>query len=219
MKGSPQQRLQSVMNERGLKQIDILRLSEPLQEKYGISMNKNHLSNYINGKSNPDQHKTFLLAKTLGVDEAWIMGYDVPMNSVPSNAIDPGNTIIKIPVLGTIACGEPILADENVSEYRETFDRNLPKGKLFYLQASGDSMAPNIPDGSYVLLRRQEDVESGEIAAVLVNGDEEATLKRVRKLGDSILLEAINENYAPYLINENSPARIIGKAVKVEYEL
>ncbi|HFI0683337.1 TPA: LexA family protein, partial [Streptococcus suis] len=124
-----------------------------------------------------------------------------------------------IPVLGSIACGEPILAEENIAEYREVFADNLPSGELFFLKAKGDSMEPRIPDGSYVMVRQQPDVENGQIAAVLVNGDTEATLKRVRKLGDSILLEAINENYAPYLINENNPARIIGKAVKVEIEL
>lgn len=80
-------------------------------------------------------------------------------------------------------------------------------------------MDPTIPDGSYVLVREQEDVENGEIAAVLVNGDEEATLKKVRKLGDSILLEAINDEYEPYLVNEEKPARIISKAIKVEVDL
>ena len=65
------------------------------------------------------------------------------------------------------------------------------------------------------MIRKQEEVENGEIAAVLVNRDTDATLKKVRKLGDTILLEAINEEYAPYLVNKENPARIIGKAVKV----
>lgn len=76
-------------------------------------------------------------------------------------------------------------------------------------------MQPVIKENSYVMIRKQDDVENGEIAAVLLNGDTEATLKKVRKLGDTILLEAINEEYAPYIVNENNPARIIGKAVKV----
>ena len=80
-------------------------------------------------------------------------------------------------------------------------------------------MSPKIPDGSYVLVREQSDVENGEIGAVLLNGDEGATLKRVRKLGDSVLLESINEDYAPYLITDDNPARIIGKAVKLEVDL
>lgn len=80
-------------------------------------------------------------------------------------------------------------------------------------------MTPIIQEDAYVLIRKQEDVETGEIAAVLVNGDTEASLKRVRKLGDIVLLEAINEEYAPYIINEHNPARIIGKAVKVLNDL
>ena len=182
---------------------------EELAEK--INTTKATISNWETGYRSPQQDMLFDLAEVfkISIDDLF---------PTIKNIIDPPPTI-RIPVLGLIACGEPILADENISEYRETFNRNLPKGDLFFLRAKGDSMAPNIPDGSYVMIRHQEDVENGEIAAVLVNGDEEATLKKVRKLGDSILLEAINEDYAPYLVNKNNPARIIGKAVKVEYEL
>lgn len=219
-KTSPSVRLNQIMNSRNIKQVDILNMSMPFQKELEISMGKSALSQYVNGKQEPDQHRIYLLAKTLNVNEAWLMGFDVPMEreSKPSNLIEIKQTKM-IPVLGTIACGEPILADENISDYRETFNHNLPNGELFYLEAKGDSMSPAIPNGSYVLLKKQKDVENGEIAAVLVNGDEEATLKRVRKLNGSTLLEAINESYAPYIVNENNPARIIGKAVKVEYDL
>lgn len=125
----------------------------------------------------------------------------------------------RIPVLGQIACGEPINAEENISEYRSIEKDRLPSGKAFYLQARGDSMEPRIPDGSYVLCREQPDVENGEIAAVLVNGDEEAMLKRVIKQNNTILLQALNEAYAPYIVDSQNPARIIGKAVQVETAL
>ena len=78
MKQSTQQRLNQLMSERGLKQVDILNMSIPLQERTGIKMSKSHLSQYVNGKSQPDQHKLYLLAKTLKVSEAWLLGYDVP---------------------------------------------------------------------------------------------------------------------------------------------
>lgn len=136
----------------------------------------------------------------------------------PSNII-PITEVVKVPVLGTIACGEPIDAIENVSEYRSVPKELLPSGELFYLEAQGDSMEPRIYDGSFVLCRKQEDVESGEIAAVLVNGDEQATLKKVIKQGDTIFLQALNEAYAPYIITKENPARIVGKALKVENEL
>lgn len=72
------ERLKEIMRERNLKQIDILNKSEKYQKSLGIKMSKSHLSQYVNGKSSPDQHKLFLLSKTLGVSEAWLMGYDVP---------------------------------------------------------------------------------------------------------------------------------------------
>ncbi len=71
------QRLQTIMLERGLKQVDILEKSIPLQKSLGIKMGKSALSQYVNGKSSPDQKKLYLLAETLGVNEAWLMGYDV----------------------------------------------------------------------------------------------------------------------------------------------
>ncbi|HFN3003911.1 TPA: S24 family peptidase [Enterococcus faecium] len=76
------------MSERNLKQVDILNMSLPLQKETGIKMSKSHLSQYVNGKSSPDQHKLYLLAKTLNVSEAWLLGYDVPKedkkNNIPS---------------------------------------------------------------------------------------------------------------------------------------
>lgn len=162
---------------------------------------------------NMKRDKIAKLSEVFEISPLELLGMDIPKNAIPVG------DIVRIPVLGYITCGEPILADENVTEYREVFNNDLPKGNLFFLQAKGDSMEPKIPDGSYVMLRKQPDVESGEIAAVIVNGDNEATLKRVRKLDDTILLEALNEKYAPYIINENNPALIIGKAVKVEYKL
>lgn len=144
--------------------------------------------------------------------------FNVPIGTFFGNVPNVEETV-SIPILGIIACGEPITAEENINEYREVLKDNLPSGNLFYLEAKGDSMSPKIPDGSYVLVREQSDVENGEIAAVLLNGDEEATLKKVRKLGKTVLLEALNDAYEPYVINEDNPARIIGKAVKLEVDL
>lgn len=88
MKQTTQQRLNQLMSERNLKQVDILNMSLPLQKETGIKMSKSHLSQYVNGKSSPDQHKLYLLAKTLNVSEAWLLGYDVPKedkkNNIPS---------------------------------------------------------------------------------------------------------------------------------------
>ncbi|WP_242327928.1 helix-turn-helix domain-containing protein [Lactococcus lactis] len=80
LKENSQIRLKKIMDEQGLRQVDILEKSKPFQDKLGIKMSKTHLSNYINGKSNPDQQKLILLSQTLGVSEPWLMGYDVPRN-------------------------------------------------------------------------------------------------------------------------------------------
>lgn len=86
MRESTSQRLQQIMAERNLKQIDILNLSKKFQEELGITMSKSSLSEYVSGSSTPDQYKLTLLGKTLGVSEAWLMGYNVPK-------IEPQNII------------------------------------------------------------------------------------------------------------------------------
>lgn len=73
------ERLKYILNTRNLKQSDILRLAEPFVRLYGVPLNKNDLSQYVSGKVKPGQYKITILAKTLNVAEAWLMGYDVPM--------------------------------------------------------------------------------------------------------------------------------------------
>lgn len=79
MKNTTASRLKQVMSERNLKQVDVISLSKPYQKELGVKLGKSALSQYINGKSTPDQEKLVLLSKTLGVSEAWLMGYDAPM--------------------------------------------------------------------------------------------------------------------------------------------
>ena len=117
----------------------------------------------------------------------------------------------QIPILGTIACGAPILAQEHIDGYTE-----LPASihADFALICKGDSMAgARIFDGDIVYIRAQEQVENGEIAAVLIDG--EATLKRVRCFEDRISLEPENPTYRPLILwaEDMNRARILGKAV------
>lgn len=131
--------------------------------------------------------------------------------------IDVGSNIIpmpimrKVPLLGAIACGAPILADEHIEEYVD-----IPKHihADFALTCKGDSMInARIFDGDIVYIRQQDSVENGEIAAVLI--DSEATLKRVKLYGDHISLEPENPMYKPLVFwnEEMNDVRIIGKAV------
>lgn len=95
MKNTTAARLQQVMSERNLKQVDVISLSKVHQKELGVKLGKSALSQYINGKSTPDQEKLVLLARTLGVSEAWLMGYDVPMTKEeqPTNVHDIDNII------------------------------------------------------------------------------------------------------------------------------
>ena len=79
-----QQRLIKIMKERGLRQIDILNLTKPYCESFGVKMNRSDICQYLAGKSEPNQNKLYVLAVALDVAEAWLMGYDVPMKRLTS---------------------------------------------------------------------------------------------------------------------------------------
>ena len=144
-------------------------------------------------------------------------------NDTPSNVIYPLSDSLQrvtIPIIGEIACGDPITAEENIEGYtEETFEKPIPSGTLFALHCKGQSMEPTIHDGSLVTIREQPTVEDGEIAAVLVDGDTEATLKRVKHQGDLVMLMPDNKNYDPIILDKKNPGRIIGKAVHVSWNI
>lgn len=140
------------------------------------------------------------------------------ISNKPDNII-PVTKTVKIPLLGEIACGDPILAEENIEEYIDELVNYLPSGKCFYLKAKGDSMKPTIPSGSKVLIRQQPDVEDDEIAAALILDTNEATLKRVKRSGEVMFLMPDNTEYTPIIVGKNNPVRILGKAVRVVTDL
>lgn len=125
---------------------------------------------------------------------------------------------IKINVLGRVAAGIPIEAIENIIDTEEISEELARTGDFFGLQIHGDSMEPKISDGDVVIVRQQEDAESGDIVIATVNGDE-ATCKRLRKYRDGIELIANNPTYEPlFFSNEdiiNKPIRIIGRVVEL----
>lgn len=128
----------------------------------------------------------------------------------PENII-PMPEMRKIPLVGTIACGTPILADQNIEEY-VSIPKNIAAD--FALTCKGDSMInARIFDGDVVYIRQQQTVENGEIAAVLI--DNEATLKRVQLFDDHIILQPENPMYKPLAFwgEEMNTVRILGKAV------
>ncbi len=117
---------------------------------------------------------------------------------------------VRKPLLGNIACGEPILAIENLDGYVDTPEDIHCD---FALRCKGDSMVgARIHDGDVVYIRQQDDVEEHEIAAVIID-EEGATLKRVRREGHFLFLMAENPAYPTIIVNGEHTARIIGKAV------
>ncbi len=173
------------------------------------------LTGYVKGTSTPNPGNVQKLADFFNVKKSDI---DPRFKPMPNNVIPILNSV-KIPILGEIACGKPILIEENIDGYIEEFADNLPSGELFYLKTKGDSMMPTIPENSYVMIRKQPDVEEGEIAAVVINGDNEATLKRVKRQNGLTMLIPDNASHKPYIITESNPATILGKAVKVSFRL
>lgn len=162
---------------------------------------------------NPKRGLIEKLANLFGVKPSYLMGMeDTPIVKA-----------VKIPVLGTVVAGIPIEAVENVIDYEEITPALAAQGELFALQIKGQSMEPRICEGDVVIVRKQEDVESGDVAIVLVNGNE-ATVKKVKKTPEGITLIANNiAVYTPHFYSnkeiEELPVRIVGKVVELRGKL
>lgn len=206
------ERLAEAMKIRELTQTD-------LHERTGI--NKSSISTYLKGEYKAKHDKVDLLAIALRVDPAWLMGFDVPMNpqkvsQEPALSIPDISNIVpiakkKIPLIGTIAAGQPITADEHIEMLLPCVEKVRAD---FALRVQGDSMiGAGIYDGDIVFIRKQPDVDNGQIAAVLI--DDSATLKHVYKTPDSCTLVSENPKYPPMVFNESNCdiLRIIGLAV------
>lgn len=197
-------RIQYAMDKLDLKQTDLV-------SRTGIS--KGALSSYISGRYVPKQNNIYLIAKALNVSEAWLMGADVPM----SRNVKSKNGI-TINVLGRVAAGIPINAITEIIDTEEISEEMAKTGEYFGLKIRGDSMEPRICDGDVVIVRQQDDAESGDIVIAMVNGDD-ATCKRLVKYASSIALVSLNTKYEPMMFtNEeimSKPVRVIGKVIEL----
>lgn len=120
MKTDTSTRLRQIMSTRNLKQVDILNLSLPYQNKFNIKLSKSTLSQYVNGIQSPDQNRIYLLAQTLGVSEAWLMGFDVPMVESKTNSDNPPiieETLNVMKKLGESR--QKVVLDTANSQYKE----------------------------------------------------------------------------------------------------
>ena len=160
------------------------------------------------------------LSKILRLSPLDIMGIgNNDLSFSPPPASPSKEKTIRIPVLGRVAAGTPIGAIEEVIGWEEISKKLAAGGACFALRVCGHSMEPRILEGDTVIVRQQPNVDSGDIAVVLI-GNEEATLKRVKKQKDGIILVANNPAvYEPHFYSnreiKNSPVRILGKVVEI----
>lgn len=206
-------RLSQALETRGMKAAD---LSKKTKVAEGT------ISCYINGRYEAKQNRVQVFAEALDVNPAWLMGYDVPMEaerSQPAPAprpipkgFEPMPKMKKIPLVGSIACGTPILAQQNIEKIVDV-PENIRCD--FSLICHGDSMeGAGIHDRDVVYIRIQPEVENGEIAAVRIG--EEATLKHFHRQGDTVMLLADNAAVCPPMVYTGpqlNEIRIEGRAV------
>lgn len=183
-----------------------------LQVANRVDVSEGTVSRWESGNiANMGRDKIAALAAILKLNPSIIAGWDDEETPFESSAI-------KIPVLGRVPAGIPLEAIECIIDYEEIPVEMARTGEFFGLQIEGDSMAPRILDGDVVIVRKQPTVESGDIAIVMVNGDD-ATCKRVMHHENGLSLVSNNPAYQPRYFTaqevEKMPIQIIGKVVEL----
>lgn len=197
-----------------------LRLKAGMQQKevaLYVGVANPTVSEWEHQKKDPSGERLKKLAKLFGVTPEAILGVDLNAIMAKFTTAYPMPQQNHLPIYGTIKCGPGGLAMEELLGYAQS---ELDPAEHFCLMCYGDSMSPKIEDGDTVTIHKQEDVETGEIAAVIVDG-EEGTLKRIAKQQNALTLIALNPQYPPrtFVGKDMNRVRIVGKAVKVERTL
>lgn len=191
------------------------------QEELGLrcGTSKQTIFKYENGIiTNIPLDRLERIAEVLEVDPVYLTGWGhkLPTGAIP---IDPSH-FQRIPILGYISAGLPLYAEEHIEGYTYT---DLNGGaEYFALRVKGDSMnALGINDGYQIIVRRQEEVENGEVAVVMV-GSEDATVKRFYRTDTTVTLmpQSTNPIHQPQIYDlSKTPIKVLGKVVKVEFSL
>lgn len=203
------ERLKFALEKKGMKQTVLA---------YRVGVDRSYISNYLSGKYRPNAETHNKIADVLGVSAAWLSGFDVPMHEEPSEIDLSAYGVRPISrkrfrMLGEIACGKPIFANE---EHELFIDASADIDADFCLTARGDSMIEaRIKDGDIVFIKTMPIVNNGDIAAVIVDG--EATLKRWYYYPEKqkLVLNPANQAYEPliYTDAELDTVTCLGKAV------
>lgn len=190
--------LKKAMFLKGWRQIDLVRAT---------GLTDSQISSWYNGRYRPNGEAMAKLAKALGVTVDYLLGKeDVPVSKLTLPQLH------EIPVIGKVAAGVPIEAQEDIIGTVAT-DKNV-----FALRISGDSMSPRIMDGDIVLVHQQESAEDGDIVIALIEG--EATCKVLKKNAYGVTLVPFNAAYAPFIYTgqQAEDLRILGKVVESRHE-
>ena len=189
--------IKELRNKKGLTQVELAKL---------CGVHQTAVSQWEKGRTDPDKESMKILSEIFGVPVDTIMG------------LSSANNKVVIPVLGYVRAGVPIEAVEEILDYEEISPQLAATGDFFALQIKGNSMEPRICENDVVIVKKQSDVDSGDVAVVLVNSMD-ATVKKVIKKGTSISLVPFNPNYDVmiYTAEEISklPITIIGKVVEL----
>lgn len=193
-------RIRMLRTNNDMKQTDLA-----LQLKVG----QNTISNWENGRTEPDSASLQKMANIFGCTIDYLLGHDLQSTTKG----------VKIPVLGDVAAGIPIEAVEDIVDYEEIDAAMAATGDFFGLRIKGASMEPRIREGDVVIVRKQDDADTGDTAVILVNGDS-ATVKRIKKEPDGGLWLLPNnpaydpQHFSPAEVAEK-PVRIIGRVVEL----
>lgn len=177
-----------------------------------LCINRVSYTQYENNKRTPPPDTLRKLAIIFNVSVDYLLGNDV----MKTNAAKKG---VKIPVLGRVVAGVPIDAVQEILDYEEITPEMAATGDYFALQVKGASMEPTLRDGDIVIVKKQSTVDSGDIAIVLVNGND-ATVKEIKESPSGITLIGHNAAiYTPQFYSnkeiQNLPIQIIGKVVEM----
>lgn len=205
-------RLGSLIESHGIQQND-------LAMKIGVS--ESTVGKWILKKAMPRMGTIQKLADYFGVPKSYFLEESpAAPQDAPAPLSSDRRKIARIPVLGRVAAGIPIEAIENIEDYEERYISVLEDPHdYFALRIVGHSMEPRIWDGDVVIVHKQDDVDSGQIAVVLVNGDD-ATVKQLKKSSSGITLIGLNPTvYSPHFYTADEvislPVRILGLVVEV----
>lgn len=203
------QKLKSIRTDNNLTMEELRNL---LNRKYDLNISKSMISRWENEKSEPLNTYLSAYAKEFDLDLNELLGINISLDKIPR--IKMIKKFVNVPILGEIACGQPMFCEENFEGIFQ-IDEDLDKPD-FCLIARGDSMIDaGIHDGDIAFMRKTPIVENGKIAAVYY--DEDVTLKRYYSKGNQVILQPENKFYSPIIIDlyEDIPLQILGELIGV----